>query len=327
MKRETKLLVIILCSLVVLILCPFLGSMGATLDLSDPTKYHIWSSIRVPRVLFGFIVGGGLALGGLVFQALFANLLASPFTLGVASGAAFGTALYYNLALPVAFLGVSAACVSGMAGALLATLPVFFASRFIKRPGSTEILLSGVVLSLFFSSLIVFIQCISDFTGVVKITRWLMGSFEVVGYSSVKGVAAIVSLALAFVFLRFRELDLFILGEELALSRGLDVKRTRSTLFLVTSLMVGGIVSFCGPVSSVGVISPHIARFLVGVNHKLLIPAAFFMGGGFVVLCDTVGRTIIAPYEIPVGVITALIEGPFFLWLLYGRRGLKVFSV
>jgi len=320
---EIKVVLIILISLLICILAPFIG--GTTLNfsellLSDSVTHKIFWSMRVPRGIFAFLAGAGLAVAGVVFQAIFCNFLASPFTLGVASGAAFGSALFYNLGLSFAFLGIGGSSWFGMAGALVTIAPVYLMTRSARRISSTEILLAGVVLSLFFSSLIVFVQYISDFTGILRITRWLMGGFEVVGYEPVLALLPFVLIgAITTAYFAF-ELNLFSVGEELAISRGLDATKVKALLFLVISLMVGAVVSFCGPISSVGIMAPHIARMLVGFDHRKLVAAAFFGGGAFVVLCDTLARTIIAPFEIPVGVVTSLLEGPFFLWLLYKRR-------
>ena len=324
-SSTARFFLIVLLSILALLATPFWGSSFITLaDLSvsapASTLSEIFWSIRIPRTLFAFLAGAALALGGLVFQALFSNFLASPFTLGVASGAAFASALYYNLGLSFMIFGLSGSAVFGIAGALLTIIPIYAMTRSARGISSVEILLAGVVLSLFFSSLIVFMQFISDFAGILRITRWLMGGFEIVGFAPVWALLPFVLLGLLVVYYFAFELDLISAGEELAISRGLDAGRVKAALFLVTSLMVGGVVSFCGPISSVGIMAPHICRLLVGVNHRLLIPATFFAGGAFVVVCDTVARTIIAPYEIPVGVITALLEGPFFLWLLYMRK-------
>ena len=162
-------------------------------------------------------------------------------------------------------------------------------------------LVAGVAVNFFFASLILFIQFMSDFEHSFRVVRWLMGGFEIVGFKPVLAMAPFVVVGGVIVLSMVRELDLFTIGEDLAASRGMDVRRTRRTLFLGSSLMVGGVVSICGPIGFVGMMSPHICRLF---------------GGAFLVICDTLARTIIAPAEMPVGVVTALLGGPFFLWLL-----------
>ena len=316
---------IALLALAALLVCPLFGAVELSPKLFlqpslQPEQAQILFHIRIPRVLFAFTGGAALSLAGLVFQALLRNPLASPFTLGVASGAAFGTALFFNLDLSFSLLAISGETWSGMSGALLTIVPIFFVIRGFGLAASTEILLAGVVLSLFFSSLVIFLQCLADFSGVMHITRWLMGGFEVVGYASVLSLFLFVLLGFALAYFYRIELNLLALGHELARSRGLNSERVGAILFLGNSILVGAVVSFCGPISTVGIMAPHIARLILGHDHRVLVPMAFLLGGTLVVVCDTIARTVIAPYEIPVGVITALIEGPFFLWLLSRRR-------
>jgi len=325
LSNKIKLGCLILLSLLLVAAAPFIGLVHVSIhDLlraeMNQTQSQIFWQIRFPRAVFAFLAGGGLAIAGLVFQALFSNFLASPFTLGVASGAAFGTALYFNLGISFSLLGIGGASYFGIVGALVTIIPIFLMTSRSRRVASNEILLAGVVLSLFFSSLILFFQYVSDFTGIMRITRWLMGGFEVVGFSAVFGLLPFVLFGLFLSWFYFFELNLFTLGDELAHSRGVNISKTRSILFLSLSLMVGGIVSFCGPISSVGIMAPHICRLSIGLDHRYLVPATFLGGGLLVLICDTFARTIIAPYEIPVGIITALLEGPFFLILLYGRH-------
>jgi iron complex transport system permease protein len=177
-------------------------------------------------------------------------------------------------------------------------------------------LLAGVAVSFFFSSLILFLQYLSDFTQSFRILRWLMGGLEILGFDTVLNLLPLVLGGSAVLTLLRRELNLLTTGEDLALSRGVDVRRVKLVLFLVTSLMVGGVVAVCGPIGFVGMMAPHICRLLVGWDHAHLFPTTLLFGGTFLTFCDTLARTLIAPAEIPVGIITALLGGPFFIWLL-----------
>ncbi len=288
-----------------------LGGLGDTALDSE----ILWK-IRVPRVCLAFIAGSTLALSGTVFQAMFRNPLATPFTLGVSSGASLGAALYVWLGLTVSFLGIPGLSLAAFLGAVLAISIVYGLTRASKGFSTATMLLAGVAVSFFFSSLILFIQYMSDIINAFRIIRWLMGGLEIVGYDPVISLIPFaVGGALIILFLT-DELNLLTVGEDIASSRGVNVKRTKSLLFFATSLMVGGVVAVCGPICFVGMIVPHICRLILGAEHRHLAPASLLFGGMFLVLCDALARTLIAPAEIPVGVITALLGGPFFLWLL-----------
>lgn len=274
--------------------------------------------IRVPRVCAAFLAGSALALSGMTFQAMFRNPLATPFTLGTSSGASLGAALYVQLGLSVSLLGIPGITLFAFLGAVLAILLVYGLTLARRGFTTASMLLAGVAISFFFSSLILFLQYISDFTHAYRIMRWLMGGLEVLGFETVLNLLPFVIAGSAILLYLTHELNLMMTGEEMAASRGVDVKRVRTFLFFATSLMVGSVVALFGPIGFVGMMVPHICRLLIGANHCYLAPASFFFGGTFLVLCDTLARTVIAPAEIPVGVITALLGGPFFVWLLVG---------
>jgi iron complex transport system permease protein len=180
-------------------------------------------------------------------------------------------------------------------------------------------LLAGVALNFFFSSAILFAQYMSDFTHSFRILRWLMGGLETVGYESVLNMAPFIVSGTAIILFLSHELNLMMTGEEIAISRGANVGRVKKVLFFATSLMVGSVVAACGPIGFVGMMVPHICRLLIGADHRYLTPAVILFGGAFLTLCDTLARTLIAPAEMPVGIITALLGGPFFIWLLLGK--------
>jgi len=319
-KRAFILLSIFLTAIIVLIVAPFWGieslSLHSLLNPDDPVKSDIFWKIRLPRVMAAFLAGAALAISGMAFQAVFRNPLATPFTLGVSSGAAFGAAVYIKIGLMFSVLGISGQSLSAFIGAVLSVLLVYGISQIKKGFTTATMLIAGVAINFFFSSLILFIQYLSDFANSFRIIRWLMGGFEIVGFRPVFTLLPFVVIGSAVLVLLTHELNLFTLGEDIALSRGVDVKRIKALLFFATSLMIGGIVSVCGPIGFIGMMAPHICRLLIGAEHRFLTPASFFFGGAFLVFCDTLSRILIAPAEIPVGVITALLGGPFFLWLL-----------
>jgi iron complex transport system permease protein len=255
----------------------------------------------------------------MAFQAMFRNLLATPYTLGVASGASLGAAFYVRLGCMFSVLGIPGVSVSAFGGAVLATGLVYGLTRMRGGISTTTMLLAGVAVSFFFSSLILFTQYMSSFTHSFRIVRWLMGGIEAAGMESVLNLAPLVVAGSAIIFFLTHELNLMLAGEEISIGRGVDVNRTRKLLFFAVSLMVGSVVAVCGPIGFVGMMAPHICRLVVGSDHRYLTSATLLFGGVFLTLCDTLARTIIAPAEMPVGVITALLGGPFFLWLLLGK--------
>jgi len=304
----------------VLLVAPFVGmetiSLGPLLSGEWDVIPKIFWKIRVPRVLLAFLAGSALAVSGMTFQSMFRNPLATPFTLGVASGASFGAAAALKAGLTFVILGVSAPSVCAFLGALLSVALVYGVTRVRKGFSTATMLLAGVAMGFLFSSIILFLQYLSDFSETFRIVRWLMGSLEVVGFARVLEVAPFVVAGSLILFFQTGELNLMTTGEDLAASRGVDVQGTRRTLFFATSLMVGAVVSVCGPIGFVGMMVPHICRLVVGPDHRVLGPVSFLFGGIFLVLCDVIARLVIAPAEIPVGIITALLGGPFFLWLL-----------
>ncbi len=316
--------VLLVFSLGVLLLAPFVGPNWIPLQVllrpqeGDPAAMIFWQ-IRLPRVLLGWIAGAGLAAAGMVFQAMFRNALATPFTLGVSSGASLGAAMGIRLAwlLP----GVFGVMSGSMAGALLAIGIVYGLTRVRRDCSTASMLLAGVAVNFFFSSLILLIQYTSDFHDTFRLLRWLMGGLHLSGYDSILQVLPFVVVGMILLAAASGELDLLSVSEEVALSRGVAVARIKLLLFLVVSVMVGIIVSVCGPIGFVGLMCPHICRMLTGPDHRRLLPASVLFGGGFLVVCDTVARTAFAPTELPVGIFTSFLGGPFFLWLLLRPQG------
>ncbi len=322
-KKNSVILVLCFAAVAVIMIAPLVGMkltpLAAVFDLAGSGREgEIFWKLRVPRVAVSFLAGAALAISGMVFQAIFRNSLATPFTLGVSSGAALGAVAYIRFGLPVAVFGIPGTSVSAFGGALMSIFLVYGITRARKGFSIGTMLLAGVAVSFFFSSVILFTQYISDFTQTFRIIRWLMGGLEVAGFASVWRILPFVAIGAACVLYLTNELNLLTTGEEIAASRGVDVVKVRRTLFFAASLMVGGVVAVCGPIGFVGMMSPHICRIFVGPDHRYLTPATILFGGIFLTLCDTLARTVIAPAEIPVGVITALLGGPFFIWLLLG---------
>jgi iron complex transport system permease protein len=312
-----------------ILLAPLVGSTSISLrrafDMSIPfadnTDAQIFFVARLPRTLAGAFVGATLASSGVVFQGLLRNPLATPFTLGVSAGGALGAMLAITFNWTLASIGISAVPLAAFAGSLAAVGVVYALARARQQGLSTNVLLlAGVTLNAFFSAMILFIQYFANFADAYKTLRWLMGNLDVSSYGPLLGALPLAAIAfVAFAWLA-RPLNLLSLGADSAESRGLDVARSQRVAFFSASLATGAAVSVGGPIGFVGIVVPHLVRLLVGPDHRLVLPAAALFGAAFLIGCDVLSRTVMAPVELPVGVIDTLIGGPFFLWLLVRKR-------
>ncbi|NNJ71131.1 MAG: iron ABC transporter permease [Kiritimatiellales bacterium] len=313
------MVILLMLALLVLALSPLFG-MAYIPYTALGQEHEILLNIRIPRVLCAFTAGAMLALSGMSFQALFRNPLATPFTLGVSSGAALGASIFIRLGWAFSFAGISGTSLAAFAGALLSVLLVYGLTRLKGGFSTPTLLLAGIAISFFFSSLILFIQYISGLTHSFRIIHWMMGTFTTADFGKLANLLPFLGIGGLLLAFLHREMNLFMVGEDIAISRGVNVGLVKKLIFLAASLMVGGVVAVCGPIGFVGMMSPHICRLLVGADHRYLTPASLLFGGLFLALCDTLSRTLIAPAEIPVGIITALLGGPFFIWLLLNRK-------
>jgi iron complex transport system permease protein len=268
--------------------------------------------IRLPRILLAGLVGYALALGGVIFQALLRNPLADPFILGVSSGSAFGAILGIVLGLGFS-IGVPA---MSFAGALLTiALLLRIGARRMGMESST-ILLTGVIINAFFTSIIMFFISVSADAKLHSMLYWLYGDLSQSRMETLLFMAPVL-LAATIVLYRFsRQLNLLTAGEETALQLGVEIETTKRTLLVVVSVLIGTVVAFSGLIGFVGLIVPHLARMMFGSDHRLLIPMAGLGGAAFLVAADTLARTLISPSELPVGVISAFLGAPFFIYLL-----------
>ena len=271
--------------------------------------------VRLPRVQLGMLVGASLAISGVLFQALLRNPLADPFVLGVSGGAALGAILVLSLGASVG-LGYAAVPPAAFAGSLGATVLLYAAAGFRGRVSATHLLLTGVVFNAFASAAIVFLASLAGLMEGARIFMWLIGSLSASRADVAGWVALFLGIGLACALPLARSLNLLTLGEESAQQLGVEVERHRRILLVATSLMVGAAVSVSGLIGFVGLIIPHLLRLLLGSDHRLLIPAAGFAGAAFLVVCDTVARTLLLGRELPVGAVTAVVGGPLFLYLL-----------
>ncbi len=298
-----------------LVVAPWIGWPGA-----DAARV-LWT-LRVPRVCMALLAGAGLAVAGAMFQALFRNALADPFTLGVSSGASLAAAYAMLHGVTGLLFGVSKLSLAALAGAVVCVLIVYGITRLKQGFSTGTLLLAGVTIGFVSSALIVLAMFRADQHDIQAIIKWLMGSCEVASLDPALDAFVFVLVGTAIALYSHRDLDLLMMGEMVAAARGVSVRRARRRVYLGASLITAGIVAQCGPIGFVGLLIPHIMRFLVGPTHRRLLPACMLGGAIFLPLCDAIARTGVlvgSSRQLPVGVLTNLVGGAFFLYLLLRR--------
>ncbi len=272
---------------------------------------------RLPRALLASLVGGSLAVVGASFQVILRNPLAEPFTLGVTGGSAVGAVLAILFpGLLLAWGPFSTVQLFSLAGAAVILFLIYTIARRPEGITMNTLLLAGVTLSIICAGFILFLRYIASPGFLVQIDRWMMGGLDVVGYRELAALLPLLLPGLGLLFLCMEELNHLSLGEEMATGHGVDVPAVQKRVFFGGGLTTAAVVSLAGPIGFVGLIVPHIVRRFFGFDHRLVLPASFFLGGAFLAVCDTVARTVMAPVEIPVGIITALVGGPLFIRML-----------
>ncbi|HEX2230307.1 MAG TPA: iron ABC transporter permease [Candidatus Binatia bacterium] len=319
--------------------CALLGPVRLDLSqafaniFSPNPDAEIFFRARLPRVLLGVAIGGGMASCGVVLQALLGNPLACPQMLGVSGGASLGGVLamifspHWLLPMAGGMAGeISWVPLAAFLGALLSMMLVYRFSLFHGRLHPYHLLLSGVILNSFIAAVIMFLNSIVDFYQAQGLLFWLMGSLSTRAYLTVAFIWAYIACGFLWLWAKGLSLNLISLGEEAALQLGVETGALQREVFVASSLMIGAMVSVSGMIGFVGLMVPHAMRLIIGSDHRLLLPASFLAGGIFLVWADTLARILLAPAELPVGIITAFFGGPFFLFLLYreGRRSLAL---
>ncbi len=276
-------------------------------------------SVRLPRILFAGIVGASLSLGGVVFQALLRNPLADPYVLGISGGSALGAII--GIVIGAGFL-LSGRAVSGFLRRADYRFSGFYRGRRLQRACCwiTRYLLAGVVVNSFFSAAILFALSIVNSMELHSISFWLMGDLSRAALKEIAVAALCLMVCFVILYTQARKLNLMVQGEETALQLGVNVQTTKYILLIVTSLITAVAVSLAGIIGFVGIMVPHMMRLVFGSDHRLLLPAAALFGASFLVVADTLARTVLAPAELPVGVITALCGAPYFIFLMR-RKG------
>jgi iron complex transport system permease protein len=275
--------------------------------------------LRVARFLMAIVAGAGLSVSGVIFQALFRNPLAEPYVLGVSSGAGLGAAV--AILVNLAALSMWTIPAVAFAGALGTIFLVYGLAR--DRSGAAPVhtlLLSGVMVNAVFGSLLMFLVSLSTSDKLHNVIWWLLGSLQILDWTLLPAPAIVVACGVAVTAVLSRDLNVITLGEEPAAHLGLNVERTKRLFLLLASLMTGATVAACGLIGFVGLIVPHSVRLVIGPDHRRLVPASALAGATFLVLADSFARTVMAPTEIPIGVVTALLGGPFFFFLLRRKK-------
>lgn len=317
-RRDSRLRLIIALSLIVVACSVFLGADWREPWLLLAPENAAILAVRLWRVGAGVLVGVSLAVAGAVLQAILRNPLAEPYVLGLSSGAALGTALC--IMAGGAMLAPAVLPAAGFVGALVSLAVVYALACVGRRTSPHTLILAGVVWSSLCGSLLMFLVSHSSVEGMHAVMWWFLGDLQVFDAKLVLGAAAFSGVALLVLIVRLRHLDVLMLGDEVAGHVGLHAERARQLLLAVSALMAAAAVSVSGLISFVGLTVPHAARALVGPGHRRLIPASAFMGAAFLALADGIGRTVLYPLEVPVGVITAMVGAPFFLLLLRRRQ-------
>ncbi|WP_332651004.1 FecCD family ABC transporter permease [Lysinibacillus sp. 54212] len=287
---------------------------------SNPSAYSILWNIRMPRVILAGLVGASLAIAGAAFQGLLKNPLADPYTLGISSGASVGavTTIFFSVSLPL--LGIYTLPIFSMVGALLTMLAVMSFAKLVDRTMKMEtLILTGIIFSSFLGSCISLMIALTG-EELRSIMGWLLGSVSMRGWPYVKMILPFVIVGTLLIWLNRRELNAMIYGEDRAKYLGVDVKRSKYILLAGGSMLTGAAVAVSGTIGFLGLVVPHMVRMIIGTDHRHLLLISFLNGASLLVICDLVSRTIIAPIELPIGVITAFIGAPVFSYIFFKQR-------
>ena len=316
-------------SIALLVTCLWLGvSIGSvSIPLStlwddhNVAAYGILWEIRMPRVVIAAIVGAALAIAGAAFQGLLKNPLADPYTLGISSGASVGAVMtiYFGVSIPV--LGMFVLPVFSMIGAFLTMLVVLLFARLVDRTMKMEtLILTGIIFSAFLSAGLSLMIALTDNDNLRAILSWTMGSVSMRGWPYVQMVLPFFIIGVVIVLYYRRELNAMVYGEERAKHLGVNVAKSKYGILIGGSILTGSAVAVSGTIAFVGLVVPHMIRMLIGADHRHLLPIAMLNGASLLVLCDLLSRTIIAPVELPIGVITSFLGAPVFAYIFYRQR-------
>lgn len=331
MSHSFKLILLAILSLIVVISAPFIGGIrvdlweifGSLNELLGDVRRDLRAStqillmLRIPRVFLAFFVGAGLSVSGLVLQTTFRTALATPFTLGTSAGAAFGA----SIMLVIGGASATASLLGAVLGAALVGILVIAVIGLNRRVRTSDVLLVGLTLSFFFSSLTMLLQYLARPGEMMAINRWMSGQITVpswVGLAAFSVIVALISMALT---LMSRILDMLSLGTEFMMTHGVSIRLVLLSVVVSVAVLSGASVAMAGPIAFAGILEPYLARSLFGSNHRYLVPGTVLIGGSIMVIADLIARTALFPIELPVSLLLGVIGLPFFIWIVISERG------
>ncbi|MGD6851362.1 MAG: FecCD family ABC transporter permease [Candidatus Bathyarchaeia archaeon] len=298
---------------------PFVGS-GISPDSISTVNQAIIIDIRLPRILAGVLIGAALATAGVLYQGVFKNPMADPFVLGVSSGAALGAGLGIMFGAGLSFLGFPIVQTTAFIAALITIFVVYNISRIGTRVPEMTLLLSGIAITIFLSALFQILQVIAPNTQLHALVYWLIGGITNVTWSAWWSIFPFIFVGILLSYFFARDLNMISMGEDTAQHLGVNTERTKQILLALGSMVTAAAVSISGLIGFVGLMIPHITRLIFGPDHRILIPASVIIGAIFLVICDAIARVATGAIELPVGAITALAGGPFFIYLLRRKK-------
>ncbi|MDR0878035.1 MAG: iron ABC transporter permease [Treponema sp.] len=338
MKTSVKFIIGGLCALAILCIGASLGSsrisvfdtiriilhkiLSLTLSQNSAAQNAaiVWN-LRLPRAILAFITGGALSISGAVFQSVLKNQLASPYILGVSSGASLGAGIVILSGFAIPFIGGFTLPAAGFVfGVITVFIVVAFSSKIDKTLSNNTIILFGMVFSLFVNAILTTLTALYR-EELKNLLYWQMGSFSLKGWSYVALLLPFLIVGSLGIFRYTRELDILTFGDEQAKSIGVNTRGMRIKLLVFSAILTGSAVALSGAIGFVDLIAPHAARRIVGSKHKYVLPMSFLIGGALLVASDLIARTVVSPSELPVGAVTALIGGPFFAWVYFRKKG------
>lgn len=321
MKTSYKLIIFIIISILAIIVLPFMGEKFLTFQgvFANEIDNYVFFSYRVPRVLLAFVAGAGLATAGMSFQSVFSNVLATPYTLGTASAAAFGAVLSIAFGINISWGFFDSVTLFSAGFAFLSLILLYGGVLAMKKRDVATTLLLGVAINFIFSGAVLFLQFNLDYLNTFRILHWMIGSIRLVSYDNLIILFSVLVISSGFKLSMLRELDLLVLGDSYARSKGVNVDYVRWLLLTIDALLVGVIVSFFGPIGFVGLIIPNMMRFIFGAKHQILFVTSFIGGGLLLSGSDVIARMIFVPAVMPVGIVTSVLGACFFVFVLLKR--------
>lgn len=292
----------------------------------DPVRKDILLQLRMPRVILAGLVGASLATAGAAFQGLFRNPMADSYVIGVSSGAALGAVAAMLIGLPAAWGGIGAVPLFAFIGGMLTLVLVYRMARVGNEVPVMPLLLAGIAISAFLSALVSLLTYFAD-DKIHQVVFWIMGGLGGATWMKIKIMVPYALLGFGCIYFYHRELNAMLFGEETAHHLGIDIEKVKIILLAGSSLLVAAAVATSGIIGFVGLVVPHFIRLLIGPDHRHLLPASALLGAGLLIITDALARTIITPRELPVGIITALLGAPLFVYLLRKRKKLRYFNL